>query len=442
MKKVTTIFLMLLGLQLSSQAQDVYTLEQCTNLALEQNLQIKSTQLNSDKYSARKGEATSSYLPQINAEGKYSYYFQVPTQVIPASAFGGPEGQYTAAQLGLKQSTSIGFDATQLIYSQQLINGLKMVSAGHNITMLQVQQTKEDVAYNIALVYFNLENVHVQKRFAEENLASVSKLRNTTQNLYQAGLAGKSDLDRLSVTVNNIQSGLDNLNTTEEQLYRYLKFLMNVDLGTPISIDTTGLTQTPTAKLLEANVNVDRTDVKLLKNQMHLIDMQRKNALSAYIPTLAAFGGLSYTGFNANFKPFENINNTMYQASYVGVSLSIPIFDGLKNKYVHDQYKLDYQVSQTNLELLEGNINVQVSEAAENYNLQYKQSLSLKDNLDLATGVYNDLQNQYQQGLIGIADLLTAENSKREAQTNYVAALVKLKSAELEYNKATGAILK
>ncbi len=442
MKHITTILLLLLGLQLSTQAQDVYSLERCTNLALEQNLQIKSTQLNSDKYGARKGEATSNYLPQIKGEVNYSYYFKVPTQVIPTSAFGGPEGQYTAAQLGLKQSTSLGLEATQLIYSQELINGLKMVTAGHNITMLQVEQTKEDVVYNVALAYYNLENVHVQKRFAQDNLASVTKLRNTTQNLYNAGLAGKSDMDRLSVTVNNIQAGYDNLLNTEQQLYRYLKFLMNIDLDTPITIDTVGLTQAPDAQLLEAGVNVDRTDVKLLKNQMHLLNMQRKNALAAYIPSLVAFGGISYTGYNADFQPFENINNQMYQASYVGIGLSIPIFDGLKNKYVHNQYKLDYEVSQTNLQLLEGNIYVQVSEAVENYNLQYEQSLSLKDNLDLATGVYNDLQNQYQQGLIGIADLLTAENSKREAQSNYVSALVKLKTAVLEYNKATGAILK
>ncbi len=440
MRNITAL-IAVLGLYTTAWAQQTYTLEACTKLALEQNLQIKSTQLNSDKFTARKGETTAAYLPQVNFSGDYSYYFEVPTQVIPAEAFGGLPGQYIPAQFGLKQSISAGFEASQLLYNQQLINGLKLLNIGRNITLLQVVKTKEDVAYNVAATYYNLENVYLQSKFAQDNMASIEKLRNTTKSLYEAGVAGRSDLDRLSVTLNNIQSGYDNLQIAKEQLYRYLKFLMNIDLNTPIIIDTTNITQAPEVQILTTGGEVDRTDVKLAQNQMQLLKQQRKSTLAAYIPTLAAYGGLNYTGYNPDFKFFGTFNGKFYPASLVGINLSIPIFDGLKNKYVGDQLKLDYKVAETNLQLLQSSINMDVAKGVENYNLQYKQSLLLGDNLEVATRVYNDLQNRYQQGLVGISDLLTAETSLREAQNNYSGALIKLKSALLEYNKAVGTIL-
>lgn len=442
MKRTIGLAVAMIGLALTSQAQEVYDLKKCTDLALQQNLQIKSAQYNSDKYKSRKGEATADYLPQIDVEGNYSYYFNIPVQVIPAEAFGGAPGDYLTAKFGLKQSISASIEGTQLIYNQQLINGLKMVDMGKNITQLQVVQKQEDVAYNVAVAYYNLESVYVQKRFAEENLQTISKLKNTTQNLFEAGLAGKSDLDRLSVTLNNIESAHDQLVVAETQLYRYLKFLMNLDLSTPIVIDTTGLTDKPELEVLTEAGQIERTEVQLLKNQMNLLNLQSKNALAAYIPTLAAYGGFSYTGYNPDFAFFKTINNnSYYPASYVGLSLSIPLFDGLKSKYQHDQLKLDLQVTRTDLELLENSVDMEVAKAVDEYNLQYKQALSLKENLDLATSVYTDLQDQYRNGLIGIADLLTAENSLREAQSNYSGAVVKLRSALLEYKKASGNIL-
>ncbi len=435
------VILILLVLAVPAWAQQSYTLEQCIKLAMEQNLQIKTSQYNSDKFAARKSEATSDYLPQVDINGNYSYYFDIPTQVIPAEAFGGPPGQYIPAQFGLKQTISAGVDATQLIYNQQLINGLKMLSTGKNITLLQVVKTKEDVAYNISVTYYNLENVYLQSKYAADNIATIGKLRGTTQTLFDAGLAGRSDLDRLSVTLNNIQSAYDNLEVAKVQLYRYLKFLMNLDLNTTITIDTSGLTQRPDAQLLQGGGEVDRTELRLLNNQISLLNLQKKNALAAYLPTLAAYGSFSYTGYNPDFKFFQTLNNDYYRASLVGLSLSIPIFDGLKSKYQHDQLKWDYRVAETNLQLLQGNINIEVARAVENYNLQYQQSIKLKDNLDLATRVYSDLQNRYQQGLVGIADLLTSESSLREAQNNFSGASIKLKLALLEYEKATGTIL-
>ena len=48
---------------------------------------------------------------------------------------------------------------------------------------------------------------------------------------------------------------------------------------------------------------------------------------------------------------------------------------------------------------------------------------------------------QLREGLADITDLLNAENSLREAQTNYLNTLINLRSAQLELDKATGHLL-
>ena len=60
--------------------------------------------------------------------------------------------------------------------------------------------------------------------------------------------------------------------------------------------------------------------------------------------------------------------------------------------------------------------------------------------ISLATSVYQQTLVQQQQGTATLADILLADNALREAQTNYLNALIDYLKADLEWKKASGSI--
>ena len=59
----------------------------------------------------------------------------------------------------------------------------------------------------------------------------------------------------------------------------------------------------------------------------------------------------------------------------------------------------------------------------------------------LAEKVYTQTQLQFKEGTVDITDVVQAENSLRDAQNNYLTTLVNLRTAELDWKKATGSLV-
>jgi len=58
----------------------------------------------------------------------------------------------------------------------------------------------------------------------------------------------------------------------------------------------------------------------------------------------------------------------------------------------------------------------------------------------VAREVYNNTTLQYQQGIANMSDLLNAESSFKEAQTNYTNSLLNFLIAQLDLEKSKGTL--
>ncbi|BBE20084.1 hypothetical protein AQPE_4275 [Aquipluma nitroreducens] len=75
------------------------------------------------------------------------------------------------------------------------------------------------------------------------------------------------------------------------------------------------------------------------------------------------------------------------------------------------------------------------------YTLANQNIATVNDQIKLAKKIYNNTVLQNKQGMATITDLLLADNSLREAQQNYIVAMVNLRKAELEYKRVTGNLM-
>ena len=63
-----------------------------------------------------------------------------------------------------------------------------------------------------------------------------------------------------------------------------------------------------------------------------------------------------------------------------------------------------------------------------------------RENMDLAKEVYDNVSLQHREGLASLTELLNAENSYQQAQSNYVQSLLDYYIAEIELRRANGSL--
>ncbi len=97
------------------------------------------------------------------------------------------------------------------------------------------------------------------------------------------------------------------------------------------------------------------------------------------------------------------------------------------------------------------NSKINLKQSTENMQLAYENSSYLlqkaqsdlkinKENLDFAKSVFESSSVEYQKGVSMLSDLLNADYSFKEAQSNYITSLVNFLGTRLEYEKSKGSL--
>jgi outer membrane protein len=425
-------------LTFSGQAQNTnLTLTQVLEKALQNNINIATAELDREIAASKVREVYTNLLPKIDFSGQYQYMLQIPVQIFPGEILSRP-GEQIPVQFGVPQTISATFSASQIIYNPSVFLATKAAKAGANLTALQVKEAKENVIYSVSATYYNLQTVAKQAEFVQANMASIDKLLTMTELLQKGGMAKQLDVDRLKVNKQNLQTSYQNLQVAEKQLLNALKLQLNLPQTEEISIDKT-IAETETA--INSQIGL-RTDLLLLEQNFTLLNLQKESIKVGYLPTLAAFASWGHSAFNDTFNPFQkNAGTSWYPTTFVGLQLNVPIFDGMRKYHEVKTKNFELEKLQKQRQLLTQNIEMQTSNANNQY-AQSKVSLaSQRENLALAQKNYENLQLQYKAGILPISEIISAENSLKEAQTNFLTELVKLRMAELELKKVTGNLI-
>lgn len=425
----------------NAQAQRTYTLPQCIETALSQSLQLKADTLDLEKTNASIKQAYSSLLPNININGAYQYSPQVQANVIPAETFGGPAGTYTAARLGVAQTKYATAELTQSLFNQSAFIGLKAAKILVIGNQLQIKSSKEDLVYNVAATYYNIQSLLENEQLTNFSLSNTEALLLNTSEQLKAGLATQTDVDRLTVTRDNTKANLEGLKNNEEKYYNLLKVLMNIPLDQPLAIDTFNNNELVTMPPTDYDAKQKTNYLRILQSK-RVAELEYKNIKAGYMPTLSLFANYSEYGYNNDANPFKNITGQFYPTSTVGLRFKIPIFDGFSIKYQARQKmieisKLDVQAVQT-LQQNEKDVADALADMRSNL-ITYENQ---KRNLALARKVMSDISLQYQSGIVKVSDVINTTSDLQTAQNNYVTALINLKQAEINLKKAQGTLLR
>jgi outer membrane protein TolC len=419
-----------------------FTLEAALSYAAKNNRDLKSSSFDEQLAREQVKEVRSQGLPQVNINGRLQDNLIIPTNLLPAEAFGGEPGTFIPVRFGTKYNATAGVEATQLLFSQSYLIGLKAAKTSKEFSQLNTRKVQENVAYSVSATYYNAQISARQLEILRGNLERLGQLAAISQVQYRNGVLKKSDADRIRVNITNLQTQIANLETGYTQQLNTLKFLIGMPVTQPLGI-VSNIDETENVAISlnrDQNIFARRTDHQLLDKQRELYQLERKNVNAGYTPSLSAFGSFNYQALRQEFN-FLQSGYPWFRTGIVGLSLNVPVFDGLRKRAQSQQSTIRTRQVENRTQQLEESITLDVVNANARLANARTALVAQRENRGLAEQVYGQTQLQYREGVAPLSDLLNSETELRSAQNNYINALVQLKLAALELRKANGSLL-
>ena len=402
----------------------------------------------------------------------------------------------TPLAFGLQYAGNTSASFSQQLFDGSYLIGLKAAKVYQELSKKQTQQAEIDVVEQVSKAYYSTLVARSRLVLLSRNVQRLDTVLYQTNQTFKAGFAEKLDVDRLRVQRNNLVVDQQKAQRLTELSVALLKFQMGLpqaqavqltdslgaavvdagalrqrlgaaNFGTGGGAGGLGALPAPPAgatsggappainngqpSQAEAAFNYNnRIEFSTLETQQALAGLDLRNRRAGAYPRLALTAAYGFTG-SANrvsdlfaFRGPDSrsstgfINQNWFGFGNVGLALNIPVFDGFRRKYQVQQGRIAQQTIEKGFETLRQSIDLQDAQSR----ITLVNALDVLDNqkanLDLAADVARVTRIKFNAGVGSNLEVITAETSLREAQTNYYGALYDVLVAKVDRDKATG----
>lgn len=439
MKNLSIIYCLLIcAFPLISNAQ-TYTLDEALAYALVNQNDIKRNALDRQDAAWQVKEYWASGLPTVSGNVAYQYFFEIPTTILPAGAFG-PGSEESAVQFGTKNNLTAGLSANALLFDGGFLVGLKAQKAYKDLIESQIGLAEQDIRTNVTKAYLNVVALKEARQLIQDNITSISKTRNETNALYENGFAEQLDVDRLDLTIQNLKSEQQNL----EQYILSTKEALKFQMGYPMEDDimlTDDMNTLQLDKPLDENISIDewselnRIEFSLLDQTIGLNDINIRAIKAQYLPTLTA--SVNYNQALQTDELFGG-NNRWFPTGIVGLNLAIPIYDGGDKRARIARAKIDREGFLLQREDLSRSVALQIKTSSLAVETARRNVSQRKSAEVLAEKIYNTTLIKYKEGVGSSLEVNQAEIDMLTAQRSYIDAIFEYLNARTDLERALG----
>ena len=440
---LSTILMLVSGQFLFSQENTAMSLSlrQCVQIAVEENINIKTARIDTEKSQHKKAEAISAIIPKINVGANFQDNLVIPTTMLPGEIIGMPRTT-VPVQMGTQFNTSANVTVSWALYNQTALTAIQLSEKVTRLKDLSIEKASEELCSEVAKLYFLAVTTFQQKDLIEENISRTKRIQNITKILVDNGMGKQVDYDRVCINLDNLYTQLSNVEASLEQQHNMIKYMLNIPLEKNIF-----LTDTSEIWLLLNVTSVtsdfsNHIDIRLLELQQEINHTNQKMVNSGYLPTVSFTGQYAYQGMRKEFRNYFNDSpeNKWFKSSYIGFGVSIPIFDGFEKRSKSRQAKMEIHKTEALLFDKTERFTADFQNAVNNYQNNKANVERQKQNIALAERVYDETALKFHEGLASMTGLLQDEMSLSSAQANYLTALYNYREAEIKIMSLNGEI--
>lgn len=420
----------------SAGAQDTLALEDCLKIGIENNLSLQSKRKEIQKGRYGISENRARLLPQINGFANYNDNIDPPVSVTDGSAYGNP---YNVTHT-LQYSANAGLQLQMPLYNQTLYTSISIARTMDEMNRLTYEKAREDLILQVCKMYYLGQVTAEQIALIKANITRLEELQNITQAFYDNGMAMEVDVKRVNINLENLKVQYDNAQAMLEQQLNLLKYIIDYPAEKQIALVPVN-TETITPVAL-TGLSESLYELQLLQSQRQLAEQQKKMIGYGYIPSLNLTGNWMFSAYTDKaYHWFHSGPSGHWYRSYgLGLSLRVPIFDGLDKRYKTRKAVIDIENIKLAQENTRKNLQTQYLNATNDLMNNQRNFKKQKDNYLLAEDVYTVTMDRYREGITSMTEVLQDEMRMSEAQNNYISAHYNYRVTNLMLLKLTGQI--
>ena len=447
------ILFTLFVLSANSYAQSAWSLQQCIDYALANNLSVKQSELAVELNKVDVNQNAAALFPSLNGYANQNYYFG--RSIDPYTNL------YTNNQV---RSNSFSLSSSMSLFEGfTLMNLLKQSKLNYMSSRMDLQKVRNDMALNVATVYLQVLYNKELLAVTDDQFKATKVQRDRTKRMEELGSMSKGNLLDMESQLATDEVRLITAQAAYDQSILSLKQLLELDTlkdfsiivpelsvpkmdaayGNAEAIYQTALTNQPDIKSYEYKLGSAEKGVRIAKGGMYprlsiggnvsttYSTSSRRvkdyTTLSEVTPTgFTSQGDTVFTIFDQQVPNFEDIpfndqwNNNLNKA--IGFTLNVPIFNGWATTSNIRRAKINLRQTQLGFEQTKKSMYKSIELAVSDATSAYQKYISGEKNVSAQEQSMNFNQQRYDVGLISTYDYLLAKNNYTRAKSDLLQA--------------------
>ena len=425
----------------TSFAQQRLSVTEAQELGIQNNINVKNASLEVSLAKKKVMETISIGLPKINGEVNWQQFVEIPTTVVPTNMFvpTAPDGVYTELQFGTEHNSKASITATQLLFDGSYIVGLKASAIYKSLSQQSLQLTEQQIQDSVAAAYYNVLVAEERKDFLKLITEIHQGILDEVQARYEMGMVEDLDVDRIALTLSNMEIQYENMQRMTEVAYLYLKLILGIPLEEELVLTDSLpnlLSQNQILKIHEPNIE-NRLEFQLAETQRKLSKLDLRRYQSLFLPSISAFGTYSQNAFRDEFNFFDEDLN-WYPTKVIGVKATMNLFNGFYRIAKVQQAKIELEKAKNNELQISESLSLAHKVALSNYLTAYHTLKQKSESLQLSKKIYLKTMAKYREGLVSSMELSQSGADYSQAQADNAQAIYNLLIAKTNYNRSVG----
>lgn len=448
------VLLLLFGKMVS--AQQTLSLQECRDLAVKNNKELRIAEEKIRMADYEKKAALTKYFPQISANGAYMWN-QKDLNLLDmgqlssslASSLGG------LAQLPVVQQTVGAINDLQHLDIQNVwVGNVALVQpvfmGGKIVTYNQItayakelalsmnDQKLQDLLYKTDETYWQVVSLVNKKKLAD---AYVELLRKTDEDmaaLITEGVATQADGLSVKVKLNEAEMAQTKVNNGLALSRMLLAQLCGLPLTDTLTLADEQLDNFPVE---ERTTSVDMNQAFMNRNELKSLDLAAKIykkkeriVLADLLPTVA----FSANYFVTNPNLFNGYKNDFAGMFNLGVIVRVPITAWWEGSYKRNAARAETRIRQLEWEDAREKIELQVNQSVYKVNEASKKLAASNRNMENAEENLRSANLGFEEGVIPALNLMAAQTAWFSARSTLIDAQIDMKLTQVYLNKALG----
>lgn len=412
----------------SVKAQQLYTLDECRTLALENSAKMKNSRFEVEAAEQTSKEAFTNYFPNISAMGaifKTNEGMMQKDIMLPL-----PEFPPISIEM-LKKGKTAGVTLIQPVFmGGRIINGNKLANVGKQVSQYQLALTEDQVEASVEQYYWQIVALKEKLRTLATLEAQLDGLYNDVTAAVEAGITTRNDLLRVELQQQNIQANKLKVENGLSVTKMLLCQMIGVDnQNFDIAFDNFPPVVSPLDYYIEPEIGLaNRAESKLLDKSVEAATLQLRMKQGENLPSVSVGAGYLYHDLTEQDTDF----------GMIFASVSIPISSWWGGSHAIKRERIKKMQTENTRQDSREMMRVEIEAKWNALQEAYQQVMLTQKSIESATENLRLNDDYYKAGTVSLSELLDAQSLMQQSHDQYTEACTTYQQTRLAYLQATG----